>query len=693
MKYLLGFLVFLASSFLSLRIPVSATAQRSPEHLTTIIVQVRGTECCNPGNVQALERWLHTSAELDIPLTLALRYDALKDETFKQAFTVAKEQHELAGYLEITPALTQKSGVEYTGTTDSWHSAHQAFLVGYTQTDRQKIIDAYMQAFREETGSYPTTTVAWMIDTFSLRYLAETYGVTVHEITREQLGVDSYTLHGGPAHYPYYPSENWALIPAAPELESHMPLIIRQTVTDPVWNYGDTTSSYTSQPNDYDLARRGLEYFRFLFTQAHSQPEPVTFALLGLENSMPEKDQLEFARQLEIVAQWETENDNNRTLLARELPQHWDTRDKLQVYAGTDKTDKEEGKNSQAWWIGTPSYRIRVRYENGTLFISDIRIYDARWKDPYWNTAATGGAYWIVPFLLDGSRFLEDGSAEPVNWNDTLTYRKGRALPTRIVIAENLSPEQLRFEYQDNSARLGTEKEILIQFEPRTFSFLNQATFLLSHSQLKPIITNLQWKNSSGEVLWELSPSEEKSSTGFSNNSLLSNAKHPVSSNLLRFTPLSHTSDLTQERVEKYYLLHPEIITRPIDIDNSYLRVMNRYSMISRNPVRIAFWPRDQHSYPSLLDTEPRVHVDHADTKVNIALQQLPQGYVFIDFDRNEPGSVTASFEYNGFTQTETFYFVPNCRQKILACLTRPIDIWRFIQLKLEEREMLREQE
>jgi hypothetical protein len=51
------------------------------------------------------------------------------------------------------------------------------------------------------------------------------------------MGVDSYTLYGGPVHYPYYPSQNWALVPAAQNNEN-MPIIVRQTITDPVYNYG-----------------------------------------------------------------------------------------------------------------------------------------------------------------------------------------------------------------------------------------------------------------------------------------------------------------------------------------------------------------------------------------------------------------------------------------------------------------------
>lgn len=674
MRSFIKILLGIVASFTLLLRPISLSAQAPSEaiHLTTVIMQLRGNECCSPGNPQAVQQWLSTSRELNLPLTIAVRYDALQDESYQQLLVQAvNDGHELAGYLEITPSLAMKSQVSYRGNDKNWYQANHAFLLGYSQEERKRIIDSYMRSFRETTGRYPTTTVAWMIDAFSLRYLAENYGVTVHEITREQLGVDSYSLHGGPAHYPYIPSENWALIPADSTQTTQMPLIVRQTVTDPVWNYGDTTSSYTSQPNDYDLASRGLEYFRFLFTQAHSQPEPITFTLLGLENSMPGKDQAEFLRQLEVVSSWRDINSTNRVILAQELPSHWKNRNTIQVYAGS---DMDTGKESQAWWIGTSKYRARVRFDNNTLFLTDIRIYDQSWKDPYWDTSATGGAYWIIPFVLDGARFFANGSAEPINWNDTLLERKGQLPPTRIVLAENLPVEKLQVERQEDKILFTKEGQLIATFHPHSFSLHEQASRYLSHPQLERAVQNLQWRSSSGQLLWEAKPETT------ANNETL-------------FTPRSYVQDLNAEREDRYFLLHPEIRERPLSPEKSRLDVMNRYSMIGRNPVRLAFWLKDAEQYPTKASREPTVTTDSAEVETSISSQQLPQGYIFIDFSNQEPGEVLATVEYQGFSQSESIYFVPNCRQEILACIQRPIDAWRFLQLKLEERRIVREKQ
>jgi hypothetical protein len=133
------------------------------------------------------------------------------------------------------------------------------------------------------------------------------------------MGVDSYTLYGGPAHYPYYPSQNWALVPSQQNNNEQIPVIVRQTITDPVNNYGDDSSSYTSQPNDYALRKEAdFTYFEHLFKQAHSQKEQDTFALIGLENSMPSEVQVEFVKQLNFVKKYQQEQQGQRVLLAKD---------------------------------------------------------------------------------------------------------------------------------------------------------------------------------------------------------------------------------------------------------------------------------------------------------------------------------------------------------------------------------------
>ena len=49
-----------------------------PAHLTAIINQVRGSECCEIGTVEHLKLHVDTLARLSLPATFMLRYDAIK---------------------------------------------------------------------------------------------------------------------------------------------------------------------------------------------------------------------------------------------------------------------------------------------------------------------------------------------------------------------------------------------------------------------------------------------------------------------------------------------------------------------------------------------------------------------------------------------------------------------------------------
>lgn len=270
-------------------------------------------------------------------------------------------------------------------------------------------------------GNYPTTTTAWIIDTPSLQYLREKYGVLLHEITREQWGTDSYTLWGGPPHQPYWPTDHWAFQPSA-SVSTTLPLIVRQTIADPLWNYGDTSSSHTSQPNDYDQKQRGFQYFRHLFTQAHGQSWPTTFALLGLENSMPEKYQLEFIRQLEFVSEWR--GPNNHVLTGQQLAQWYQDPTHYRPFwvdAGRDESESQQ----QAWFVTTPNYRVRLRQDGKLLYLSDLRLYSSEFEDPYAKNIASRSAYWVSPFVIDGARFWTDDQASDFHapFTDQITDR------------------------------------------------------------------------------------------------------------------------------------------------------------------------------------------------------------------------------------------------------------------------------
>lgn len=623
-------------------------------HHTVIISQVRGRECCSPGGTNELKRQIQGAEKSSIPLTLTVRYDALEDPEFILILRRAlKQGHEIGAFLEITPQLAQESGVAYSGPVETWYQAQQSYLIGYKPDDRQKIIDQYMQRFRAVFGNFPTTTTAWIIDTPSLKYLREKYGVLIHEITREQWGTDSYTLWGGPPHQPYWPSDQWAFQPSA-SVSATLPLIVRQTIADPLWNYGDTTSSHTSQPNDYDQKERGFKYFRHLFSQAQSQSWPTTFSLLGLENSMPEKHQQEFVRQLEFVGEWQ--GPDNQVLTAQQLarwyqdPAHYHP---FWVDAGRDEAEP----NQQAWFVTTPHYRARLRQDKKLLYLTDLRLYSSKFEDPYASDTASRSAYWIVPFVLDGARFWTDDQPlafhEP--FTDQVTDRPQKySQPESKLLSRELQ-QPLLLQVQPDQFSLGN----WISFSPNSF-LLGSWKEEKQSPLLKEVIKNNQWQNGQGQALWGLSAVQ--------------------TDGLLQISPqIWNAASLVSERESRYPYLFPELRNRPIDATKSTLLLTNRFAQAGRNPVRIAFFPKDASGFPIVIDESPAIVATGQDVTVQTS-PDIGSGLVFADIWSPHPQKTIITLEWHDITLSTEAVFAPNCQAQWKQCLTRPQFLYWYLR-------------
>ncbi|HEX7017479.1 MAG TPA: hypothetical protein VF209_01050 [Patescibacteria group bacterium] len=654
-------------SFFAL-ISAGAAAQSPDLNFTVIINQVRGDSCCSPGSIEHFAFQLAELKKNNFPATFALRYDVLTDQKYLD-LAKSNQQFEYAAFLEIIPALATEAGVKYDGSAEFWYEAQDAYLIGYTQEERAKLIDAYMEKFREVFGEYPTTTVAWMIDSWSLRYLKEKYGVQVHELTREQYGTDSYALYGGPPHYPYWPTNEWALIPSA-DVNPQMPLIVRQTITDPVHNYGDTTNSYTSQPNDYlERAGANLDYFKHLFYQAHTQQNDYTFALIGLENSMAPEYQAEFGRQLAEVKKWQERAPlTHRVTTAHEFaiwlsqqPQSWP-----RVYHGQ---DQELGEHSQAWWITTPTYRARLRLDNQELYISDLRIYHPSFTDPYYDYAARNLGWWIVPFVLDGSRFFHQDPAPEFTdlARDNLTDRKEEHLtPTRLKHAENF--DEITLKLEDNRLTIYEGSNTYAFFDPEKLLFIGESKkYLTDNSLLNKVIVNNAWEYQN-QPLW-----------GFQGIFRQPQGEYAF------FT--GDADSLAEQRQEHYPLLFPELVDRPINPNHTHVYNNNQYAIAGRNPVRLVLFPRDQYNFPTQITYDPTVSTTDEIDAITIKRQHGNNGMIFMDFENTDPTATTAEIKLDGFSTTIPIYFAPNCKQKIFYCLTHPRQSWWYVKSVLADRQ------
>ncbi|MEA2056096.1 MAG: hypothetical protein U9O78_00040 [Patescibacteria group bacterium] len=675
-------------------------------HYTVIINQVRGDSCCQPGSVKNLKQQLEYLQNNNLTANFVLRYDALFQP---EIITKLKNSnHQIGAYLEIIPSLTQAAAITHQSDETKWYQAQNAYLVGYSQEQRQKIIDVYMNKFQQELGYYPQLTTAWMIDAWSLSYLKKQYGVLVHQITREQFGTDSYTLSGGPPHYPYWPNSNWALIPNATK-NTTMPLIVRQTISDPVYNYGDQSNSYTSQPNDYLLREASTTYFKHLFLQAHNQPQAnLTFALLGLENSMTDNIQQEFAKQLDFVGQWQNEAENQ--VINASAFYHW-YRQNYQpsfIYQGQNQNEPAE----KAWWLTTDNYRLRVRLSDHNLFIADIRIYDPNLEGPYFAKQANLLGWWIVPYVLDGSRFLADGAGVETNFftssNDYLLNRQAKlGEPSQILLASDVNADNLQSEKNNEYFEIRLADKVLLKANEDSFCFVSEDEADQSTAKQAPALAKvmgnlnkLTWVDREGHFQWGLqpisaTPSSSSISAILSSSSTPSNSETPSNSSdsyLKCFVPKIDPRNFTKQRDMYPQLLFPELKIQNISAEKTNASLNNRWAVAQRNPLRLVVAPRDDGDNMVLAKEKIEVKTEPA-TDITINTPNPENGLVFIDLNHPQPSKVEIHLSLGSFAQNLTGYFVPNCYDDKLYCLTHPRQTWWFVQNWLGDKARQKQEE
>lgn len=661
---------------------VSATEPRAVQPGQVIIInQVRGKECCDPGTVQALEQQLESTLTLKLPTHYTVRYDALKNPAFMTPLLKAAQNNptlvQLGVLIEVTPTLAAAAQVQYTAKSEDWYEAQHVFPLGYSNEDRKKLIDTLMATFIQVTGTQPHVSAGWIMDSSTLRYLHNTYAVAIHQITREQFGVDSYTLVGGPPHYPYPASPEWAFMP---KYDQDRPLwIVRQTVTDPLYNYGDTTSSYTSQPNDYARAQRPFEYFVKLVTQALTeQPGQVGFALVGLENSMNTEFQNAYHKQLQFIRQLADTGAATVSFAETAVQQY--SQPRVQVYGGSDLTTGNT--NARAYFISTPTYRIRLRIEAQKVFISDLRLYSDTFPDYYTTAAGVKHGYWIAPALLDASR-------SPTTEKETKTFLQ-RWLGPPTVEQLTSEPHPDTPESTDIVALPDkTDQPVTVKAEPQ------QVTLSIPTTSGKPYtlsfgMDEITMIDMPAQPQYQ-APDREKSpivytatkdgfTLGFADVETVA-TKLQCTDNSTCTVTFQQPSAAAFEELQKswYPYFLPESKMRPLSAEKTVLYAHNSYALAGRNPVRLVLFPFDEHGFPALHQTitvvsDPPVAYTSVESEGRKSTTQ------FIDIVHPDPIATTITVTVNDtISKRMTVYFAPNCKENWRYCLKHPVEAWWYL--------------
>lgn len=637
-----------------------------------IINQIRGSECCEVGDAAAVVRQTAELKRLSLPAAFALRYDALTP-TYKNLLDSGNFEPGL--FLEIIPSLARDAGVAYKGPVERWYKAENSYLLGYSIPERKRLIDTAMRRFHEIFGYYPKTTVAWMIDSYSLGYLSGQYGVTLHEITRDQWGTDSYTLYGGPVGPSYIPSRNWALVPAKSTSESLPLVMVRQTIPDPVWNYGDSQSVFTSQPNDYLKAGKGTEYFVHLLREALAQ-KPEGFAVVGLESSMPENAQKEFWRQLSQIHEVVTQNAQEISI---KLPRDYalsrvNKGNLVSTFAGSDGENK-------AVWVNAPSYRLRIFFNGGTheVFLSDARVYDGQYRDPYAvDRPQTPNAYWILPFTVDASRFFRKkplnilqeigvkissrlNQFDPCGGQQTVS-NEACQLPDAIRLPDLANVSKVEVGNDTVAYVAANGKLVKFALQPNTFSV------------------------SVPENTISFTPADGKIVALNQNN--LFGFRHVWDMEKIVFTPWTNRA-VSQADINNAFpeIFVPETAGGPASLSASIVVAAKKIVELGRNPIRIVVYLRDKQGRVASASATPKLFFWDEDIRTQVMHPETSLGEYYLDGFPQSQGWFTPSVALGNETITlPPILAVPGCTHQLFSCIRQPYYFAKWLEMLVRDR-------
>ncbi len=685
-KLLIIFLSLVLLANLSLnKVIASENIQDNTDYKKIILIinQVRGNECCDVGNINHLKQQLDSLQQDNLKGNFSIRYDALfQDDVVNILKNQNKNNFELGAFLEITPQLADDSGVSYNGELKDWYKAQNIYTLGYDKDDRKKILDTYFKKFYSVFGENPKFSTAWIMDTYSVEYLKEKYNIFAHQITREQWGTDSYTLSGGPVHYPYFSNENWLFSKSSLKENENQLLILRQTGSDPLFNYGDTTSSFTTQPNDYGIKNRGFEYFKNLKNELLNQKQnSYGFLLLGLENSMDKKYQDEFSKQLESIS----DDDENETMLVSDF--YKVARDYNQDVTGIQGHDFVNNTDLKSFWINTTNYRVRLILKNKNLYISDLRLNNEALSDPYNDYVARDLAFWVSPYIFNSSRHYSLNEPENLSSKDKILNKIRKAyLPElnekNLEIKTSKSDADTYFEgfliyegvdsisdfYRNSKGNLALSFNTIDSIK-RNIDFSNKkisTDFLLEKENVILTENSLVTLNSKGKNFY----------LDFGIDKVLYSAEIECSLNNSCNISFDQPDNIAFKQIQEdlYPYFFPEIKERLASSSKSVFYPHNRYAILGKNPVRFVFIPKDDKGFATTYENDPEVVVYPSEVEISLHDKQS-NGTTFLDINSQKSGKFNVKFSVNEVLKEETVYFAKDCKTNLAYCLLHPVEL------------------
>lgn len=339
--------------------------------------------------------------------TFLLQYDALIDPRYQDLLkTLPADSFEIGGWWEIPQPLVEKAGMVWRGRYPwDWH-ANVGFSTGYTPQEREKLIDVYMADFRKIFGYYPESVGSWFIDIHSLNYMYEKYHIVASCNCKDQSGTDGYTVWGGYWNQAYYPSKKNAYMPAQNEKNQVTVPVFRMLGSDPVRQYdtgiGSKSQGVVTLEPVYPRAGGNEQWVNWYFRE-FVEGACIEFAYVqaGQENSFTWRAMSKgYEIQIPLIARLRDQKKVMVQTLA-ETGQWFKNSYKVTPATSVTVNNDIDGSNLKTVWFDSRYFRANLLWEDSTLRIRDIHLFDEDYPSLYATgvTTTNQASFFTLPFV------------------------------------------------------------------------------------------------------------------------------------------------------------------------------------------------------------------------------------------------------------------------------------------------------
>lgn len=353
--------------FLPQKIVASDQNINCANRYVTLANPVRGRDLWLDKSLKPILDQYNLISDNGFTATWLLHYDVFSDQELLGEIKKFNNKQEKGIFLEISKRLANDARVIYSY-NKPWFSPAVIFLSSYSQSERRRLIDQMFKKFYQEYGYFPKSIGAWWIDSYSLNYMKEKYGIIAALIVADQRTTDNYGVWGQWWGVPYYPSKANILTPADNLKDKQDIVIIQWAQRDLSLAYGSgsISSNYSLQANDYISQGKSTAYFEDLVKIYEDCQNPLGQVTVGLETGIESVGFIkEYGNQLEALKQMKS----LQTVTMNEFAERF-----KQVYQDFPQTLKL--KDGNTIWEMTTDFRRNTKLKDGVIYKPGISFKD-----------------------------------------------------------------------------------------------------------------------------------------------------------------------------------------------------------------------------------------------------------------------------------------------------------------------------